>query len=140
MPEHRNVYNTKLKNQILSIFIAMPHCSFSAQQIYSLLHENGYNHNITSVYRNLDSMTSDGVLMKFQDSNFEKALYQYAGSEGACHTHLHMKCVFCGEILHLDCSFMRELDEHINNDHGFTILCDRSVLYGICSACKNKSN
>ena len=34
--------------------------------------------------------------------------------------HLHLKCVQCGRIYHLDCHFMDEVRAHLMAEHGFT--------------------
>lgn len=133
--EHKSVYKTKLRSCILSLFVSLPSGSFSAQEIYELLGEKGEKANLTSVYRNLESMTNEGILIRFRDSGSDKATYQYAGRSGECRSHLHIKCISCGEMSHLDCDFMNLLERHIFEDHGFSILCDRSTLYGLCRRC-----
>ena len=49
------------------------------------------------------------------------------------------ECVKCGKILHLDCEFMKEISEHIQKDHGFSLQCKNSILYGICRECQVKN-
>ena len=49
--------------------------------------------------------------------------------------HLHLKCVRCGRIYHLDCHFMDEVRAHLMAEHGFTLQCEGSVLYGLCRSC-----
>ena len=53
-----------------------------------------------------------------------------------CEQHLHLKCVKCGKIIHLECHFMEEISHHIEESHGFTLQCKNSILYGICKECK----
>ena len=48
---------------------------------------------------------------------------------------LHLKCVRCGRIYHLDCHFMDEVRAHLMAEHGFTLQCEGSVLYGLCRSC-----
>ena len=55
-----------------------------------------------------------------------------------CEEHLHLQCVKCGKIIHLECEFMDEISEHILKDHGFELQCKNSILYGMCSACQEK--
>ena len=50
--------------------------------------------------------------------------------------HLHLKCVKCGKIIHLECHFMEEISHHIEESHGFTLQCKNSILYGVCKECK----
>lgn len=37
-----------------------------------------------------------------------------------------------------DCDFMKEISEHILSDHGFTLCCKDSILYGVCDECSKK--
>jgi Fe2+ or Zn2+ uptake regulation protein len=34
---------------------------------------------------------------------------------------------------------MHEMEEHIFNDHGFTVSSGRTVIYGICQECSGAS-
>ena len=56
-----------------------------------------------------------------------------------CREHLHLKCVQCGRIYHLDCHFMDEVRAHLMAEHGFTLQCEGSVLYGLCRRCAQQN-
>ena len=109
--------------------------SLSAKEIHAGLLLNGKKADISTVYRNLDTLTDSGSIMRFQDEKSEKAIYRYAGDHGDCLSHLHMKCRTCGAIFHLDCSFMSKLEGHIKAEHGFEINYSESIIYGICKDC-----
>ena len=68
----------------------------------------------------------------------ERALYQYADAGRRCHQHIHLKCVRCGEIFHMDCHFMDEVRRHLQEEHGFALQCEGSILYGVCRRCAEK--
>ncbi len=136
----KQIYNTKIKKKILECFAENAEASHSAKDIHAELTKNGEKVNITTVYRNLDLMTGDGVLLRFQDNKCEKAMYKYSGDGGRCHSHLHLSCVKCGCMIHLDCHFMNELREHIKKEHGFSLMCSNSVIYGVCKECEGKEN
>lgn len=136
----KQIYNTKIKKKILEYFADNAENTYSAKDIHSKLTEKGEKVNITTVYRNLDNMTGDGVLIRFQDSRCEKAIYKYSGKGRNCRSHLHMKCVECGLVIHLDCHFMHELEIHVKEEHGFKLLCSNSVIYGICKNCEGRVN
>ena len=131
-------YKTKLKSLILGAFTKKEDGLLSAADIYRILTEEGVALNLTTVYRNLDAMTRDGVLMRFTNEETGRAVYKYSGKEGSCRSHLHMKCTECGEIIHLDCHFMHELSNHAKREHGFSLCCEQSMLYGICAKCEKK--
>ena len=86
----------------------------------------------------LDKLATDGTVMKYVAEAGGKAVYQYVELGQHCDEHLHLKCVKCGCIIHLDCGFMDEIAEHIQKDHGFQLQCKNSILYGICKDCRRE--
>ena len=74
--------------------------------------------------------------MKYVAEKGSQATYQYVEHGHKCDSHLHLKCVRCGRIIHLECGFMDEISEHIYKDHGFELQCKNSILYGICKECR----
>ena len=77
--------------------------------------------------------------MKYVADKGEKAVFQYVDEGRHCREHLHLKCVQCGRIYHLDCHFMDEVRAHLMAEHGFTLQCEGSVLYGLCRSCAQNS-
>ena len=94
--------------------------------------------NITTIYRYLDKLAKDGTVIKYVAEKGNQAVYQYVEVGHHCEEHLHLQCVKCGKIIHLECEFMDEISEHILKDHGFKLQCKNSILYGMCSACQGK--
>ena len=92
--------------------------------------------NITTIYRYLDKLEREGDVMKYAEAQGDKATYQLVEKNHHCNTHLHLKCVDCGSIIHLDCQFMEEIAGHIAEDHGFKLQCKNSVIYGRCKNCE----
>lgn len=92
--------------------------------------------NVTTIYRYLDKLEKDGQLMKYAGEKGEKASYQYVEPDQGCDDHLHLQCVSCGAVIHLDCHFMDEIAEHIDREHGFDLQCRGSVIYGLCQNCR----
>ena len=54
----------------------------------------------------------------------------------SCHYHFHLKCLRCGQLIHMDCRLMKEMQKHIETDHGFLVDSGKSVLYGLCPKCR----
>jgi hypothetical protein len=48
---------------------------------------------------------------------------------------IHLKCIKCNKVIHLECGFMEELRTHLAESHHFILQCEGSVLYGICDEC-----
>lgn len=92
--------------------------------------------NITTIYRYLDKLAKEGTVMKYVAEKGSQAVYQYVEMGHHCEEHLHLKCVSCGCIIHLECAFMDEIAEHVLKDHGFTLQCKNSIIYGLCRECR----
>ena len=93
----------------------------------------------SSVYRMLSALCETGEVQKFRAGDRENAyVYQYVGCDRHCDNHLHLHCLSCGSVLHLECKCSDELTEHLLATHGFCVDRGRSVLYGTCATCAGK--
>lgn len=133
-----NGYNTAARSRILGFLKENKDRTVNANDILNWLNNQGNDVNITTIYRYLDKLTESGEVMKYIAENGTRAVFQYVGEKQHCEEHLHLQCIKCGAILHLDCDFMDEISEHVMNEHGFKIQCRNSNIYGICSDCQGK--
>lgn len=132
-------YKTKPRALITALFEEHRDRLFTAKEVREhLRRQTGGAPDLSTVYRNLDSLTDKGVVLRFVSEDGTGAGYKYAGAGGGCLSHLHIKCIECADIVHLDCSFMKSVEEHALSEHGFHILPEQSILYGICDKCKRK--
>ena len=134
-----NHYSTSSRKKILEILKKSKDKTITASQIGDQLKAMESEVNITTVYRYLDRLEKDGTVIRYASGQGTQASYQYVDQGQGCEGHLHLKCVKCGKILHLDCEFMKEISEHIQKDHGFSLQCKNSILYGICRECQVKN-
>ena len=133
-----NGYNTAARSRILGFLKENKDRTVNANDILNRLNDQGNDVSITTIYRYLDKLTESGEVMKYIAENGTRAVFQYVGEKQHCEEHLHLQCVRCGAILHLDCDFMDEISEHVMNEHGFRIQCRNSIIYGECSRCLEK--
>ena len=108
----------------------------SAQDIITYLKECKLDINPSTVYRYLDKLVGENRVIKYTAKDSMVCVYQYIEKDKKCSEHLHLKCVRCGKIAHLECEFMDEISKHVMEDHGFEIQCKNSVIYGICADCR----
>ena len=133
-----NSYVTASRKKILEFLKNNSDRTVTAADIDAYLKQSGGEVNITTVYRYLDKLVKDGSVLKYVAEKGSQTVYQYVEQGQQCERHLHLKCVRCGRIIHLDCTFMDEISNHILNDHGFVLQCRNSILYGTCRACAGK--
>ena len=128
-------YNTQSRTRILEFLRSRSDRTVDVNDIRKALASEGNEVNITTIYRYLDKLTADGTVLKYVAENGTRAVYQYVGERRHCEEHLHLQCTKCGCIIHLDCHFMDEIAEHVLKEHGFSIQCRNSIIYGLCSKC-----
>lgn len=133
-----NGYATASRKKILEYLKNNSSRTVTAADISLYLKEQDSEVNITTIYRYLDKLETDGTVMKYVAEKGSQAGYQYVELGHRCEEHLHLKCVVCGGISHLECAFMDEISEHILKDHGFVLQCRNSIIYGTCKACREK--
>ena len=62
----QNGYKTKSRSYIMDFFEAHKEQIVSAADIHHYLEENGKQVNLATIYRNLDKMTEEGILLKYK--------------------------------------------------------------------------
>ena len=112
-------YSTKQRTVILN-FLRQASTHTTAKDI--LLHLKSQNIKVSSatVYRTLEKLEKEGAVRKMSMGDGLGACYQYTES-ASCHGHFHLKCIECGELIHLSCQFLDEMEKHIFDEHSFTI-------------------
>lgn len=128
----RNNYNTKQRDEIVEFFSRHRGSCFTARDI---IVSGEVTVGEATVYRTLTKLANQGVLKRFSGDG-SGACYQLM-DEKKCSLHFHLKCDRCQRLIHMDCSFMKEMQQHILQSHGFVVDVGRTVIYGLCSECSN---
>lgn len=131
----RETYRTKASLEIMNYLEKNSVRTVSADDILRDLREKKLQISRATVYRQLEKLCQARVVLKYVAEKGEKAVYQLESAGRRCQEHLHLKCVNCGKILHMDCDFMDEVTEHLQSSHEFRLQCEGSVLYGECGEC-----
>ena len=134
--EVKQFYNTKARKYILEYLTQNSDTTVTAADISSYLSKMGLSVNYTTVYRYLNRLVKEQKIIKFSSENGTGSVYQLIRQDNACDNHIHIQCVKCGRLIHLDCSFMKDLESHLSQEHGFKLKCSGSILYGLCDNCK----
>lgn len=127
-------YRTKQKQLVLSFLAANPNMQYSAKEIAESIKKEAEIGEST-VYRLIKKLTESGQIRRFSGKNGKSVVYQYAGQNGHCHEHFHLKCTNCGEFIHLDCKAVKSFEKHCFQHHGFMIDPMKTVFYGLCAFC-----
>lgn len=133
-------YNTKQGELILNLIKSEEGKHFTADEIITLLANEGKKVGKATVYRHLDKLIKAGEVRKYIVEEGTSACFEYVGHNHSCKSHYHLKCSSCGELLHVRCDFLDEVSSHILGHHGFTIEPEKTVLYGLCETCREGGN
>ncbi len=128
-------YKTKQKDAILGCIKKFGDRHFTIDELFEALKDSGCSVGKTTIYRNIEKFMDEGIVRKYNLSEKDSACFQYVND--SCCEHFHLKCVSCGRLIHADCDFLKNLSEHIKNEHEFVIDNSRTVFYGKCRECIN---
>ena len=131
-------YKTKIGCAIEHYLDGQEERSFCAGDVSRYLEQQGISANTATIYRNLDQLVEEAVLVRFKTANADTHLYRVAGTMPGCREHLHLQCRRCGKIQHVDCGLMREINDRLHSEYGFDLECEISTLSGICADCSRE--
>ena len=132
MPEKRGRYTTRQQESVLAHMRAHEGVSLTVDEIHSGLAAHGVSVGRTTVYRALERLSADGRLINVPATDGGPARYclMEEGS-GTC-----LVCLGCYHVYPLDCEDLESFVRHVKEDHDFTVLPRRTVLYGYCPRCQ----
>ena len=128
-------YNTKQRAAILQYVASLDGAHVTAAQTVAHFAGGSVSIGRTTVYRHLEKLTENGQLRRYTTDGISGACYQFVGVMENCDAHLHLKCEDCGELIHLECHILSELERHVLARHAFRVNVLKTVLYGKCDDC-----
>ena len=129
-------YKTEQKQRLWDFLCRNRESAFTveelAQKLYAEQSEQAPGK--STLYRQINKLVAEGRVKRIVKGNSRHFVYQITEGEG-CHTHLHMKCVECGKLLHLDDELSRALLESVRRSSDFSVDEESTVLFGECALC-----
>lgn len=122
---------TKGRIAILKV-LSKVHKSIEVDAIYEECKNSGVLINLSTVYRALELFEDKDIVVKFV-SNEGISSYKFKGEE---HKHL-LKCSVCKKEIEVPCP-MRQIEELVESETGFTLVEHNLVMKGVCKDCKHK--
>ena len=126
-------YKTEKRNQLMSFLMSHRDELLSAEQIA----EGVPGVALSTVYRNLAHLADSGDVHKSLSADGHTVLYQYY-DKPRCSSHLHIKCVSCGEMKHVETELSQDLAEKLEEKNDFSIDAENTVILGVCKSCHDK--
>lgn len=125
-------YSTRQRQAVLDCLSRRREEPVTAREVAELLRREGCAVGLATVYRQLEKLEEAGLAHKANTE--DGALYRYCGREAGRDCFL-LKCRGCGRLLHLDCSHLGPLYEHLEQRHHFVIDPRATVFTGLCDVC-----
>ena len=106
--------------------------TLSAVELAETLRRQGETVGLATVYRQLERLAAAELVHRVPTETgalYRRCTHQPAG--GCC----LLRCEGCGRMVHLDCSHLEELCQHLAADHRFRVDPRRTILTGLCGVC-----
>ncbi len=132
-------YVTEQK-KVLADFLRS-HCdqSFTIEELMSAMREQYASAlripGTSTVYRLMTRLVDEGSVKRFAKSGSRRFVYQSVTCTD-CHSHLHLKCVDCGKLIHLDGQVSHALADTVRQCSDFSVNEEDTILFGRCATCK----
>lgn len=127
----KTTYQTKARKLIISLLTENSDERMSIEDILLRMGEDAVGK--STVYRQMKLLCDEGIAHRFSTDD-GTSLYQLAG-KSCCSEHLHLKCLDCGLLLHLD----ERAQSELCRSTGFVIDDGISMLYGKCARCARRA-
>jgi len=118
------IYEAVMKNQVHP----------TADTVYSIIREENPNISLGTVYRNLNFLADNGLLLKIAMPDAPDRF------DGRIDEHYHMSCIYCKTIFDIEPEAVSDFLNKISDSSGFLIEKAHLVVEGICLNCKDKCN
>lgn len=132
-------YKTKQMKEIISYLESVRGSHVTVNDICDHFKKEEITIGMATVYRHMERMVKQGVVVKYVIEGTDSACFEYIGeqqAEGRQPTFYHCKCETCGTLIHLKCDEVKYLGQHMLEHHDFEIDSLRTVFYGICGECR----
>ncbi len=120
---------TKQRKAILDV-LENAEIPIHAEDIYLKLKEKNMDISLSTIYRNLEMLTKEGLVIKSYMMNEDKARYALPDKKN------YLICEKCGKIVIIDNCPFDKFKEELKEVHGFDITGHCVEVYGICPECK----
>jgi len=131
-------YNTEQQKQLWACLARNTDTPLTVEELLDRIRiENGQALGKSTVFRLMTKWVEEGRVLRTVSGRGRRFVYQLAGC-GNLPPHLHLKCVDCGKLIHLDSAESEALLGRIRQKSGFQIDEESTVLLGRCNSHKNR--
>lgn len=131
-------YKTKQMTELLIFLKSVQGNHVTVNDICNYFETKGIAIGTTTIYRNLEKLVKEGVVAKYVIDGTSSACFEYIGNPDDTNIspYYHCKCEKCGKLIHLQCSEVEILKQHMMEHHSFEMNPLRTTFYGLCGSCR----
>jgi Fur family transcriptional regulator, ferric uptake regulator len=104
----------------------------TADELYELVREHLPNISLGTVYRNLEILSSAGMIQKLEMSGNQKRF------DATLENHYHVRCMKCNRVDDVSMEPIGFLDDAAKTLSDYSIISHRLEFVGICPRCTGK--
>jgi Fe2+ or Zn2+ uptake regulation protein len=104
----------------------------TADELYAIVRKQLPNISLGTVYRNLNQMTKDGIILKLGKAGQQKRF------DANTNQHYHFNCETCDKIYDLSISTIKQIEKTMADITQHEVQGYDLEFYGHCSYCKTK--
>ena len=132
-------YNTEQKKLLLDFLEKNHDSAYTIEEITNELKSRGATVGKSTVYRLMTRLVEEKRVKRQLSDGSRKAIYRIT-LDSHCHNHLHLQCIKCGRVLHLDEEVSDRLLDTVKQINDFSVSEEDTVLMGKCADCKLGGN
>ena len=103
----------------------------SAEDIYNAIHIKYPSISKSTVYRNLDVLSEEGLIRRIKTPTFDRF-------DLTLNEHSHIVCKICHKMLDVNFIPSNNIDKLVSEETGFLIDSHQMIFEGICPSCLKK--
>ena len=127
---------TKQKQEFRRFLEVNKDKDMTVAEMAELLKASGSDMGIATVYRAVNRLEAEGILIKTVVGATGKATYRYASSDESVRSAHRVFCTCCGKTVDLTYKFTDKLDKNVSDATGFSITDHQIMYYGLCKDCR----
>ncbi len=128
----RGRYTTKQQVAIESFLKDHQGDSYTVDMLCTELEKQGISIGKATVYRCLERLLNDAVIVGVPDIELDSIRYSYINCRPAT---VYLMCDCCHKIKPLNCKTIDKFISHVADEHNFKLDNQKTIMYGICNEC-----
>lgn len=122
---------TGQRKQVINALLLHSDHHLSAEELHTVLVEQGIDIGLATVYRTLDLLAEAGLAHKLQFGD-GCSRFELADDD---HHHHHLVCNYCGNVYEVSLDLLEELEKRVEQEYKFKISGHHLKFFGCCSNC-----